>query len=159
MKRLVLASLVFVLAMGATLAGGCRRSKPEVTIPHVQQESAPKKLKKGPDTVVPADLSLEQYVEKYYQAYKEKRWEEAYNMQSAGRKAQETLEGYISSHSSMPLTDFKVLPASEIDNTAQVSAELNLSGMSGGRPWVTTWSFTKKDGKWIVEGTKSGMKR
>ncbi len=161
MKQLISVALILLLGMGLVLAAGCQKqkSKPEVTVPHVQQESTPKKLEKGPDTIVPSDLSLQQYVEKYYKAYKGQRWEEAYNMQSADRKAQETLDEYIKSHSSMPLEDFKVSPAAISDETATVSAELDLGGLSGDKPWVTTWSFTKKDNKWIVEGTKSSMQQ
>ena len=162
MRKLVLILVLLSALATVLIAGGCRKEpevKPEVKIPHVESESAPKQLKKGADTVVPKDVTLDVFVQKYYQAYKDKRWEEAYQMQGASRKAQESLEAFISARSGMPLDGFEVEPPSIAGNTAEVKAELQLGGMSGGQPWITTWMFGKKGDDWVVEGTKSAVKQ
>lgn len=160
MKRLIAISLILLVAVALIALAGCRKQEAaEPKIPHVQSETTPKQLKKGPDTEVSEGMSLDAYVTKYYQAYKDKRWEEAYQMQSAGRKAQENLQAFIQARSGMPLESFKVAPPTMTENSAEVKVELQLSGMSGGQPWITTWMFTKKGGKWVVEGTKSAMKQ
>lgn len=159
MKRLIAISLILMVALTLIALAGCRKQEAEPKIPHVQSETIPKQLKKGPDTEVPEGMSLDGYVTKYYQAYQNKRWEEAYQMQSAGRKAQENFQAFIQARSGMPLEGFKIAPPIMTENSAEVKAELQLSGMSGGQPWITTWIFTKKGDKWIVEGTKSAMKQ
>lgn len=162
MRKLILIPVLLLALAIVLVAGGCRKepeAKPQLKIPQVESESAPEQAEKGPDTVVPEDTTLDGFVRKYYQAYKDKRWEEAYQMQAAGRKAQESLEAFVSARSGMPLDGFEVDPPAIAGNTAEVKAELQLAGMSGGQPWITTWMFSKKGDDWVVEGTKSAVKQ
>jgi len=155
--KIFIVLLLLVVVAGST---GCRRKAQPPPVkwqPHVQTQTGPGvAAKKGPDTVVPTGVALDAYVQKYYQAYKEKRWKEAYEMQSASAKARETLEQYSTSREGMPLADFKVEPPVIQGSTGTVTAELTLGG-GGAASWRTTWSFTKKGDKWIVEGTRSSM--
>lgn len=166
--RLKVMFIAVLIVLTAIFGFGCaakQTAKPQATTgqqlsPHASssQQETPKDV--GPPTYVAKGMTPTQHVEKYYQAYKDQKWEEAYNLQPAVSKAREDLEAYIESHKEMPLTTFSVsAPKEDTKDTASVEAVLGLGGSGGGMQWMTVWSFKKDGARWIAEQTQSGIKQ
>jgi hypothetical protein len=153
---IVLALVVVGVAVVFLSRGGQQTAQQTSTSTQMTQTT--QTAQAGPDTVVPAGMSLEEYLEKYYQAYKEKRWKDAYPMLPASRKANESYDQYVTTLSGMPIDNYTVKPA-EIDGSAAVVAvEVAIGEAAGGQLLQINWSFTKKNGKWVAEATKTLMR-
>lgn len=144
--------MTVLLLLGIVLLGGvtgCAKKQAE------QMPVLPKVIKEGPDTIVPANMALKAYVEKYYQDYQEKRWKEAYELLPAAAKAKENLDQFIKMRSDLPLEKYVIKPTVTQGSTATVEVELALTGAPPDSKWSTVWTFSKKGDKWIAESTKS----
>lgn len=158
-RFLKLAGLVSLMTLVIVVVYGCQQTQqtaqPSSSMMQPGQQQAPANL--GPDTVVPEGMKLEDYVDKYYLAYKEQRWSDAYHLLPAGRKAQETLEKYQATLEGMPLQDYKVNPAKIKGSQATVQVEVVLGGSGAGYKIVVSWAFVKKDDKWVAQATTTMM--
>lgn len=150
MRRLWIMTVLLLLGM-VLLGGaiGCAKKQPE------KLPVLPEVIKEGPDTIVPANMAIEVYVEKYYQAYQEKRWKEAYDLLPAAAKAKENLDQFTKMRSNLPLEKYVIKPTATQGSTATVTVELALAGAPQDSKWSTLWTFSKKGDKWIAESTKS----
>lgn len=159
MKRnyqiLVVLALVVVGVVAVFLAGGRQQTTQQTTSTTTQTTQT---AQTGPDTVVPDGTSLEEYLQKYYQAYKEKRWKDSYPMLPASRKSTESYDQYVATLSGMPIDNYTVKPAKIDGTTAVVAVEVSIGEAAGGQLLQINWSFTKKNGKWVAESTKTLMR-
>lgn len=152
-KLFVILAVLTAVLSGSTGCQPSQQATPPATMMQLGEQQPPANL--GPDTVVPEGMKLEDYLDKYYLAYKEQRWEEAYAMLPAIRKANEDLEKYTATLTEMPLLDYKVNPARIEEDKAVVPVDVELGGTGAGMKFVINWSFVKKDGKWVAEDTKT----
>lgn len=154
MKRrlFLIISLISIIALI-----GCTKqsSQPQTNVPeHGTSTQAPKKV--GKPTVVPKDKTIEQYVTDYFNAYKEGRYEDAYNLQPAENKAKQSLEQFVSLRKGFPISSFTLLPTKTVGNQATIDVEYSI-GQYG--TWVSSWVFEKKNNQWIAVRYQSGAKQ
>lgn len=161
----VFAVLLIIAAL--LLSFGCAKKAAQTpqqkpVSPHVnssQQFAQEEPAKLGPPTVVAEGMTPSDHVKKYYQAYKDQKWQEAYDLQPAGSKARESVDSYTESHKVMPLNSFTVSEGKEeADKTMSVEAILDLGGQGAGSKWMTVWTFTKDGDNWVADKTQSGIK-
>lgn len=147
--------LVSLLALLVVIPLACKKQETggdNVQTPTQQPQVDPKKV--GPPTVVPKDQTPEQYVTEYYEAYKAKNWDKAYEMLPAVNKAKEDKNGFASVRETMPINDFDVSTKSTTKDAAVVEAKYSLQGQGS---WTVVWQFKKADQGWIAEGYQAGM--
>lgn len=110
---------------------------------------------KDPATVVPDNMTLEQFCDKYYKAWMAKDWKTAYELQPYGKKSQSDVNSFAQSRESYGLTGYEVEKPVVSGNVATVVAKMNL-GQNG--TWATNWTFIKNDkGQWTCQDSKVSM--
>lgn len=137
---------------------GCKKKTATTPAPTSQDQSSNQPAaptKTGPKVYVPSGKALNDYVSDYYKLYQEKKWEEAYEMLPASYKARDSLDSYISSHETMPISDYKVAAPQESGNTSSVVAEFTISVSGQSSVWITTWTFEKEGDKWSIVNYKA----
>ncbi len=107
-----------------------------------------------PDTLVPEGMSPDEFVKKYYDAVVKKDYQTAYEMQPASKKASAGLDTFKSTQESYGISSFAVNAVEVQGDSATVKASLNL-GQYG--TWTSIWQFSKKNGRWIAESSRTGM--
>jgi hypothetical protein len=110
----------------------------------------------GPPTVVAEGKTIEEHVIDYFEAYKEQRLEEAFELAPAETKAKQPIEEFVSSRKGMPISDYSMLPTSESGDSATIRVEYTLTQFG---TWVSTWSFEKQGDKWVALRFKADPKQ
>ena len=149
--------IIFAVAALALAVAGCKQQEaptgtgtPQTPIPQATPQVT------GPPTFVAAGKTPEDHVNAYYTAYKEKRFEDVFNMAPAENKAKQPKTDFISARQGMPITEFKVGPAQKQGDKELITVEYDL-GAAGGI-WVSNWEFQKKGDKWEAVRYLSNMK-
>jgi predicted small secreted protein len=101
----------------------------------------------GPPTVVAEGKTIEEHVTDYFEAYREQRLEDAFELAPAEVKAKQPMDQFVSTRKGMPITAYTISTASESGNTATIQAEYTLSQFG---TWVSTWTFEKQDDRWVA---------
>ncbi|MDP1808665.1 MAG: hypothetical protein Q8L35_03915 [Actinomycetota bacterium] len=144
-----------VVALAVAIAGCKQQQAPTGGTQQPIPQTAPQQPV-GPPTYVAAGKTPEDHVNEYYNAYKEKRLEDAFNLAPAENKAKQPKADFISARQGMPITAFKVGPTQKQGNDkAQIAVEYDL-GQNG--TWVSTWEFQKKGDKWEAVRYLANMK-
>ena len=147
---LIIAAFV-VLVLVITGCRGNTGSKQQTT---PRQPTTTKPV--GPPTYVAKGKTPEQHVQDYYNAYKEQRFDDAFDLQPAENKAKQAKEEFVNLRKGLPIDEFKVLPVETQDqNRMMISVEYNV-GQYG--VWVSKWEFEKKGGKWEALRYLASMK-
>lgn len=108
-----------------------------------------------PATIVPDDVDLKQYCEKYYSAWKAADWQTAYDLQPISKKSKSDVNGTAQQLQGYGMVGY-TLGEPQIDkNIAVMDVNLDL-GQNG--IWKTNWTFVKNDkGQWTVQDSVTGM--
>lgn len=146
---------VLAIALVSLVIVGCSKSEtPPVTQQPPAQE-APKPV--GPPVVLPKDKTPEQYVNDYFNAYKEQRLEDAFKMQPAENKGKQPEKDFIALRKGMPIKEFTVLPTEKQGDSKLIIAVEYDVGQYGA--WVSTWEFEKKGETWLAARYKAMPKQ
>jgi hypothetical protein len=107
-------------------------------------------------TKVPTGTKPGDYVNDYYQAILDKKWEDAFKMQPATSQQGGSVDQFKSTQEQYGMKSFKVTSATEKGDTATVVVEQDLGGNG---KWGATWTFVKtEDGKtWLVKQRQVSM--
>jgi len=106
-------------------------------------------------TKVPSKYDPKTYVEAYYQAILDKKWETAFKMQPAASQQGGTVADFQQTQEQMyGMTSFKVASSQIGDTEATVTVNQEL-GQNG--TWNAKWTFVKDNGTWLVKERKVGM--
>lgn len=138
--------LPLLLLFGLIAVAGCQQK--QVPPPTQQPPTQQKPLKVGEPTVVAKGKTPEDHVREYFDAYKAKNFDAAYDLQPALNKAKQTKEEFSSLRSGFPISDYKVMPVRQQGSDQIIDVEYNL-GQNG--VWVSSWLFKKKGGNWTAE--------
>lgn len=103
---------------------------------------------KATATKVPAGTDPKVYVQKYYQAILDKKYDVAFKMQPASSQVGGTVEDFKGTQTMYGMTAFKVLTSDVKGEIATVSVEQNL-GQNG--TWGAIWTFVKDGSTWLVK--------
>ncbi len=148
MKKYFLIALIAVVAI-VLVACGSSDDNTNTQQPTDQQappgQSPPADV--GPPTVLEKGTTPEEHVNEYFNAYKEQKLEEAFDMQPAETKAKQSKEEFLSLRKGMPIDDYKILPTEEQGNQKTIAVEYAI-GQYG--TWISTWLFEKEDGIWTA---------
>ena len=110
---------------------------------------------KDPATIVPAGVSLKDYCDKYYKAWKASDWQTAYDLQPLQKKSENDVNGFSSGLQGYGMVGYTIKDE-KIDGsigTVTVNLDLGANGI-----WATNWTFVKNDkGQWTAQDSKSGM--
>ncbi|MEW5706346.1 MAG: hypothetical protein AB1743_06055 [Actinomycetota bacterium] len=108
-----------------------------------------------PATLVPKDMALDKYCEKYYVAWINKDWQTAFDMQPISKKSQSDVNKFAQERESYGMQSYKVNPPEIKGHIGTVKVTMDL-GQNG--TWFTNWTFIKNDkGQWVVWDSKTGM--
>jgi cytoskeletal protein RodZ len=126
-------------------------SAPSATAPKDTQPVSSKE----PATIVPDNMTLDQFCKAYYDAWLKADWKSAYTMIPYQDQKGMDVNAFKQRNEQYGLTDAKVSKPAINKNAASVMAAMNLSM---GMTWYTTWSFVKNDkGQWTLQDTTSAM--
>lgn len=166
-KTLFIVILSVVLIGSVFIFSSCTapRPKPVSQLPPPQQQQSPHGMqsevdpsKIGTPTVVPKGETPDRHIKKYYDAYKAKKWEEAYELLPAVSKAKETVDQFKQSRSQMMITDYSIGLPVETQEGGVDLVKIPVDIKSSGMEFTTTWIFEKqKDGSLIVKQTQTSM--
>jgi hypothetical protein len=107
-----------------------------------------------PPTVVAEGKTPKDHVIEYYDAYKEGRLEDAFNLAPTETKAAQPHDDFIANRKGMPISDYTIKSESEEGNRVTIDVQYDL-GQNGA--WVCSWTFEKEDGKWEALSSHSAM--
>lgn len=154
LKWIIVAMIVVAVALS-----GC--GKTEAPPPTQQQGQTPPSTEQpkdvGPPLVLKEGVSPEEHVRKYFDAYVDKDFETAFNLQPAVKKANQPKDEFTTQRGGFPISDYNVLPVSEQDGQQVVDVEYDLGEQYG--VWVSSWSFKKDGSKWIADNYVVSMKQ
>lgn len=108
-------------------------------------------------TVLKDGETIEDHVIAYYDAWKEGRYQDAYELQPAERKAVESVEEFTQLRQQYGnISEYEVAPTVVNDREAQIDVQYDL-GDNG--VWACRWFFEKnKDDQWVAVSFKAGMR-
>lgn len=155
LKAGLLIGIVATIASFASLSSiACKKEEqvPQQPQQPQQQQIPPEKI--GPPTYVPKGTTVEKYVVKYYDAYKNKKWAEAYKMLPAINKAKENEKGFAQLRESMPIKEYVVSEVTKKGDISSIGISYSLGNQGN---WTTVWTFRKKGDKLIAESSKAQM--
>lgn len=168
MKKVIITfSILFAIFMFALLVSSCSAPKPKPlnqlpppsqnVSPHGGQLTTPTAV--GTPTVVPKGKKPEDHVRRYYEAYKAKRWKEAFELLPAISKAREkSPEAFGQSRSKMPIDSYSISLAVETKEGTKNIVKIPVKVKSSGMDFQTTWIFEKRpDGSYIVRETRTTL--
>lgn len=137
--------LVFAVLVLALAIAGCKKEQAQTGVnPPPITQTKPQPV--GPPTFVAAGKTPEDHINDYFNAYKEQRLEDAFEMQPAENKAKQPKTDFLALRKSMPITEFKVGETKKLGaNKVQIAVEYSI-GQYG--TWISTWEFEKKGDKW-----------
>ncbi len=152
MKRYILISVAVLIA--AVAAVGCRQQTPPANPAQPAPQATPQQV--GPPTYVAKGKTPEDHINTYFNAYKEQRLDDAFDLQPAENKAKQSKKDFKELRKGMPIDDFKVGETQKTgNNTVAIAVEYNI-GQFG--TWVSTWEFEKKGNRWIAVRYKASQK-
>lgn len=97
----------------------------------------------------------EQHVTDFFNAYKEQRLSEAYDLQPPENKARQSRSDYISLRSAMPISSFELQPTERRgDNNLVVPVEYTMGPFGA---WIGRWEFEKNGRQWAAIRYRSSV--
>lgn len=154
-KAGLLIGIVAIIASVASLSSvACKKDEEVSQQPQQPQQQQIPPEKVGPPTYVPKGTTVEEYVVKYYDAYKKKKWAEAYKMLPALNKAKENEKGFAQIRATMPINEYVVSEVAKKGDLSSVNVSYSLGNQGN---WTTVWTFRKKGDKLIAESSKAQM--
>lgn len=153
---------VIVLMLVALTAAACSRtsetnSTDQSTPPQNEQpgQSAPPATPEVKDPTYVADgKTPEDHVKEYFEAYKEGRYEDAFELQPGENKLSQPKADFVPLRESMPISDYEMSAVREEGNQAFIEVGYDL-GQNGA--WISAWTFEKEGDKWIAVRYKASM--
>jgi len=119
-------------------------------------QSAPAEFDPTKATQVPDGVEPEAYVTAYYEACDKGDWQAAFDALPVDKKAGNSPEALKEQVTGYGIKEFKVTGATVEGDKASVKVD-QVTGSYG--TFENTWTFVKKDGKWLVESKAvTGMK-
>ncbi len=135
---------IFILGLALILVG-CGSNKQAKTTPAPQATS---NQKVGPPTYVKKGKKPRDHVVSYFEAYKNKQYDKAYELQPAVNKAKQTKEQFTNLRKSFPISSYKIGEIVQNGNNQQVIDAEYTIGQYGA--WTSRWYFVLKNGRWIA---------
>lgn len=147
--------LVFAVLVLALAIAGCNKEPAKTGVnPPPMTPAKPQPV--GPPTYVAAGKTPEDHINDYFNAYKEQRLEQAFDLQPAENKAKQPKTDFLALRKGLPIKDFKVGETKKQGaNKVQIAVEYSI-GQYG--TWVSTWEFEKKGDKWEALTYKANAK-
>lgn len=105
-------------------------------------------------TQVPSGEKPGDYVERYYQAILDKKWDVAFKMQPATSQQGGTVTDFEQTQTSYGMSAFEIVNSTEQGDVATVEVQQDL-GQNG--KWGVTWTFNKYNDGWVVQSRKVQM--
>lgn len=96
---------------------------------------------------LPRLSALDNYVQRYYKALRNKEFKMAYEMQSAGDKAAMNMATYTANQKAYSIHGIKITSSEIVNDEGRVVAEIDCGYFS----FTDIWNFTKIGDKWAVE--------
>lgn len=157
MKKKSILMIVSALLVIFILVGiGCSNATPDESLKPPKPGEKGKSA--GPPTFVPAKMTPEQYVNRYYTLYKQKKWSEAYKMLPAENKAKRDLKKYTAMNESMPLKSYSITKKDKAKNSLAITVRMALDiKQPGFEKWDTQWTFIQHKQGWMVAGYQVGV--
>lgn len=154
---LVIFMLVITILAAACDRGGTQQAAPTAPptqgAPNMNTPADPSRPA-PPPTMVADGKTPEDHVKAYFDAYKEGRYEDAYELQPSANKVKQPKDQYVPLRKSMPITEYKVNPSQEQGGQTLIAVEYDL-GAQG--KWISTWTFQKKGDKWEALEYRANM--
>lgn len=152
-KYLLIPAIILIISMiiGCQRNGGQTQNNTTQTTPG---QTTTQQV--GPPTVLNKGVTPKEHVDKYFSAYKEKRFDDAFALQPAENKAKQTKKDFISLRSSLPIDDYNIVPARKEGGQTIIDVEYEI-GQYG--TWVSRWIFEKDDGRWTALKYSADPKR
>ena len=151
--------IILAMIVVAVVLTGC--GKNETPPPTQQQGQTPPTSEQpkdvGPPLVLEKGVSPEEHVRKYFDAYVEKDFDAAYDLQPAVNKAKQTKDEFTTQRGGFPISEYSVLPVSEQDGQQTVDVEYDLGDQYG--IWVSSWIFKKDGSDWVANEFVVSMKQ
>ncbi len=154
MRRLL---LVLMVALVLVSAAACDRNTDTTDEPSssgtTQQQSQPPSgstidpAELGDPTIVADGKTPEDHVKEYFDAYKEGRYEDAFELQPAENKVKQPKDEFVPLRKSMPISDYKVQPTREEGSSKMIDVSYDLGQMGS---WISSWTFEKQGDDWIA---------
>jgi len=101
----------------------------------------------GDPTVVADGETPEDHVKEYFEAYKEGRYEDAFELQPAENKVKQPKDEFVPLRESMPISDYKIQPAREEGSSQMIDVGYDLGEMG---TWISSWTFEKQGDDWVA---------
>ncbi len=149
MKKLLAVAAVCAIVL---VAGCAKKTIPSTGADQgasgVQTNQAPAAPKEtGPPTIVEDGKSIEDHVIAYFEAYKDQRLEDAFELQPAENKTKQPKDQFVPLRKGMPITDYTIHPTSENGDQSVIEVEYVLEQYG---TWVSTWTFEKQGDGWVA---------
>ena len=154
MRRLLLALMVALVLVSAA---SCDRtedtadtSSPSGTTEQQAQPpgaTAIDPAELGDPTIVADGKTPEDHVKAYFDAYKEGRYEDSYELQPAENKVKQPKDEFVPLRKSMPISDYKVQPTRDEGSSKMIDVAYDLGQMGS---WISSWTFEKQGDDWIA---------
>lgn len=136
--------IVGIFLVGLLALTGCQKSQ-TAPVPAPPAATQPQKI--GKPTIVASGKTPVDHVTEYFTAYKEKRFDAAYDLQPAAKKASQPKDQFIQTRQDFPITDFQITKSTQQGDTQIVEAQYNLGNYG---TWVSAWSFKKQGKDWVA---------
>ncbi len=154
MRRLL---LVLMVALVLVSAAACAKDADTTDTSSSSGTTQPQTTPPGATTVDPADLgdptivadgkTPEDHVKEYFEAYKEGRYGDAYELQPAENKVKQPKDAYVPLRESMPISEYNMQPVREEGSSQMIDVAYDL-GQNGS--WISSWTFEKQGDNWIA---------
>ncbi len=156
MRRLLLVSMVALVLLSAA---ACAKNADIPDTPSSSDANQQQAPTPGATTIDPADLgdptlvadgkTPEDHVKEYFDAYKDGRYEDAYELQPAENKVKQPKDEFVPLRKGMPISEFNIQPAREEGSSMMIDVQYDLGAQLGGS-WISSWTFEKQGDDWIA---------